>query len=153
MWTAIGLLLLILLLSPITMLLTSRILRVDEATLTKCIMISFLLSLVGSLFTLLFDYLFPEQQQNLIAFVWLIVSVFIVSWQLNIGMIRAVGLTLLWSILLPLIVAIIFFPVVMRYPAQTEHAMQTWPLLERETDSDKTIDLKIDNHHFSEIDD
>lgn len=119
-------------LSPATLLLSARILGVYEATLVKCFVTSILFGLI------MVGYEFVAQWTGIANYEWLddivaiVLGVLIISWQLQIGYVRSFGLGLLWGILIGVFLLILVLALGFELPdwadkaiANTQNAEET----------------------------
>lgn len=99
MFSLIILFLVILFLSPLSLLLTTRILRVQEATISKCVVTSFVLGVIMVAYSKIAQVAGIAQHELLDGLVTIVLGVLILGWQLQIGYIRSIGVCLLWGVL------------------------------------------------------
>lgn len=89
----------ILFLSPACLLLAARILRVEEASLSRCVITSIVLGLVMMGYEALSTKIAIVDNELVDGSVTILLAVFILGWQLRIGFIRSIGLSVLWGVL------------------------------------------------------
>lgn len=94
------LILALLLISPATLLLSTRVLGVYDTTLTRCLTTSIVLSLIAAAYALFSRVVGITQHESLHALVNIVLCVLILGWRLQIGYLRSLGVTLLWGVLL-----------------------------------------------------